>query len=180
MENSSTDKSEVCVDAAEVDSEEMTEDMETKHMLEHDPSFSNSCIECRICQVEDSIDEMESPCRCNGTLKFAHRDCIQQWINLSYKTTCEICNQPYEGGYTIPVPPPAPPPRQPTRREALDTIRARRAHVAVDAEVYRARLNAANSAILGRSFVCRIAPVILAIFFCVLIGYLFIHHRHNE
>ncbi|KAM5569487.1 hypothetical protein ABKV19_016817 [Rosa sericea] len=180
MENSSTDKSEVSVDAAEVDSEEMTEDMETKHMLEQDPSFSNSCIECRICQVEDSIDEMESPCRCNGTLKFAHRDCIQQWINLSYKTTCEICNQPYEGGYTIPVLPPAPPPRQPTRREALDTIRARRAHVAVDAEVYRARLNAANSAILGRSFVRRIAPVILAIFLCVLVGYLFIHHRHNE
>ncbi|KAL6191231.1 hypothetical protein ACLB2K_037622 [Fragaria x ananassa] len=164
MENyglSCSDKSEVSVDFAEVDSEEMTDDMEIKLMLE-ESLISSSCTECRICQVEDSVNEMEAPCRCNGTLKFAHRDCIQQWINLSYKATCEICKQPYEGGYRIPVPPPTPPPRQPTRREALDAIRARRAHVVVDAEVYQARLNAANSAILGRSLGCRIAPVLVS------------------
>nr|XP_011464131.1 PREDICTED: uncharacterized protein LOC101301206 isoform X1 [Fragaria vesca subsp. vesca] len=162
---SCSDKSEVSVDFAEVDSEEMTDDMEIKLMLE-ESLISSSCTECRICQVEDSVNEMEAPCRCNGTLTFAHRDCIQQWINLSYKATCEICKQPYEGGYRIPVPPPTPPPRQPTRREALDAIRARRAHVVVDAEVYQARLNAANSSILGRSLGCRIAPVLV---FCLYI-----------
>ncbi|KAK9933237.1 hypothetical protein M0R45_020440 [Rubus argutus] len=166
MESSSTDKLEVSIslDVAELHSEEM----ENKHMLEEEQSISSSYGECRICQVEDSIDEMDAPCRCNGTLKFAHRDCIQQWINLRYKTTCEICIQPYEGGYTITVPPPAPPP-QPTRREVVEAIRARRAYVTVDAEIYRARLNAANSAILGRSVLCRIAPFIVICFYILVI-----------
>lgn len=71
MENyglSCSDKSEVSVDFAEVDSEEMTDDMEIKLMLE-ESLISSSCTECRICQVEDSVNEMEAPCRCNGTLK---------------------------------------------------------------------------------------------------------------
>ncbi|CAN6574788.1 unnamed protein product [Malus baccata var. baccata] len=37
--------------------------------------------ECRICQEEDYLHKLEAPCRCNGTLKFAHRDCVQKWIN---------------------------------------------------------------------------------------------------
>ncbi|KAM1715929.1 hypothetical protein ACFX11_023943 [Malus domestica] len=64
--------------------------------------------ECRICQEEDYLHKLEAPCRCNGTLKFAHRDCIQKWINERLSMTCEICNQPYEAGYTMVIPPPPP------------------------------------------------------------------------
>ncbi|KAM1015349.1 hypothetical protein ACFX2I_045126 [Malus domestica] len=67
--------------------------------------------ECRICQEEDYLHKLEAPCRCNGTLKFAHRDCVQKWINERLSMTCEICNQPYEAGYTMVIPPPQPSPQ---------------------------------------------------------------------
>ncbi|KAL9243239.1 hypothetical protein vseg_017151 [Gypsophila vaccaria] len=64
-------------------------------------------LECRICQEEDSIKNLEVPCTCNGSLKFAHRKCVQKWCNEKGDIICEICNQPYQPGYTAPPPPPA-------------------------------------------------------------------------
>ncbi|XP_075661652.1 uncharacterized protein LOC142631389 [Castanea sativa] len=61
-------------------------------------------VECRICQEEDSIKNLEIPCSCNGSLKFAHRKCVQRWCNEKGDITCEICHQPYEPGYTAPPP----------------------------------------------------------------------------
>ncbi|XP_059670335.1 uncharacterized protein LOC132315909 isoform X2 [Cornus florida] len=60
--------------------------------------------ECRICQEEDLVRKMEAPCACSGSLKFTHRKCVQQWCNEKKNTTCEICNQPYQAGYTAPSP----------------------------------------------------------------------------
>ncbi|KAH6826610.1 hypothetical protein C2S53_017137 [Perilla frutescens var. hirtella] len=57
---------------------------------------------CRICHDQDleSCKTLESPCHCSGTLKFAHRDCIQRWCNEKGNTTCEICLQKFKHGYT--------------------------------------------------------------------------------
>ncbi|KAI8543340.1 hypothetical protein RHMOL_Rhmol08G0209400 [Rhododendron molle] len=63
-------------------------------------------VECRICQEEDSMKNLETPCACSGSLKFAHRKCVQRWCNEKGDITCEICHQPYHSGYT--APPPAP------------------------------------------------------------------------
>ncbi|KAJ1425660.1 Zinc finger, RING-CH-type [Sesbania bispinosa] len=59
---------------------------------------------CRICHEEEfeSSKTLEAPCACSGTVKFAHRDCIQTWCNEKGNTTCEICLQQYEPGYTAP------------------------------------------------------------------------------
>ncbi|GAB2248896.1 hypothetical protein Droror1_Dr00012255 [Drosera rotundifolia] len=59
-------------------------------------------VECRICQEEDSVNNLEDPCACCGSLKFAHRKCVQKWINEKGDVTCEICHQPYKSGYTVP------------------------------------------------------------------------------
>ncbi|CAA0813411.1 RING/FYVE/PHD zinc finger superfamily protein [Striga hermonthica] len=37
--------------------------------------------ECRICQKEDSFNNLESPCACSGSLKYAHIKCVQHWYN---------------------------------------------------------------------------------------------------
>nr|GME07911.1 Protein involved in mRNA turnover and stability [Ipomoea batatas] len=58
--------------------------------------------ECRICQEEDDEKDMEAPCACNGTLKFAHRKCIQRWCNKKGDITCEICSQVFSPNYTLP------------------------------------------------------------------------------
>ena len=63
--------------------------------------------ECRICQEEDSVNNLESPCACSGSLKYAHRKCVQHWCNEKGDTTCEICHKQYQPGYTaIPRPQP--------------------------------------------------------------------------
>jgi len=62
--------------------------------------------ECRICQEEDSVENLETPCACSGSLKYAHRKCVQHWCNEKGDITCEICHQPYQPGYTSPPPPP--------------------------------------------------------------------------
>ncbi|KAL1806224.1 hypothetical protein ACET3Z_029292 [Daucus carota] len=60
------------------------------------------CSECRICQEEDEQHHMEAPCACTGTLKFAHRKCIQLWCNKKGDITCEICNQVFSPNYDLP------------------------------------------------------------------------------
>ncbi|KAL3501417.1 hypothetical protein ACH5RR_035866 [Cinchona calisaya] len=62
--------------------------------------------ECRICQEEDSLTNLETPCACSGSLKYAHRKCVQHWCNEKGDIICEICHQPYHPGYTAPRPNP--------------------------------------------------------------------------
>lgn len=64
--------------------------------------------ECRICQEEDGIDNLENPCACSGSLKYAHRKCVQRWCNEKGDTTCEICHKSYEPDYIAPPPRPHP------------------------------------------------------------------------
>ncbi|XP_028798667.1 uncharacterized protein LOC114754091 isoform X2 [Neltuma alba] len=59
--------------------------------------------ECRICQEEDSINNLEIPCACSGSLKYAHRKCVQHWCNEKGGTICEICYKPYQPGYIAPT-----------------------------------------------------------------------------
>ncbi|XP_022722715.1 uncharacterized protein LOC111279914 [Durio zibethinus] len=58
-------------------------------------------MECRICQEEDDLVSLEAPCACNGTLKFAHRKCIQRWCNKKGDITCEICKQVFSPNYSL-------------------------------------------------------------------------------
>ncbi|KAL2515923.1 RING/FYVE/PHD zinc finger superfamily protein [Forsythia ovata] len=65
---------------------------------EGDPLIES--VECRICQEEDSVKNLEIPCACSGSLKYAHRKCVQRWCNEKGDIICEICHQPYQHGYT--------------------------------------------------------------------------------
>ncbi|KAK8467385.1 hypothetical protein PHAVU_007G036000 [Phaseolus vulgaris] len=69
-----------------------------------DIKFPGKLVECRICHDDDEDTNMETPCSCCGSLKFAHRRCIQRWCNEKGDTTCEICHQQFRPGYTAPPP----------------------------------------------------------------------------
>lgn len=71
------------------------------------PSKSQELGICRICLEEDVVSALESPCGCTGTQRHAHHACIQRWIDEKGNAKCEICEQPYQGSYTVP-PAPAP------------------------------------------------------------------------
>ncbi|XP_059445613.1 uncharacterized protein LOC132177356 [Corylus avellana] len=67
-------------------------------------SSPGKLVECRICQDEDEDSNMETPCSCCGSLKYAHRKCVQRWCDEKGDTTCEICHQQFNPGYTAPPP----------------------------------------------------------------------------
>ncbi|KAM7262094.1 hypothetical protein ACFE04_021171 [Oxalis oulophora] len=84
-----------------------------------DADFSDQLLiptmaKCRICQEEDSINSLETPCGCSGSLKYAHRKCVQHWCNekgdiMSSKKKRKEILSPYHPGYTAP---PHPPPEE--------------------------------------------------------------------
>ncbi|KAL6009206.1 hypothetical protein ACLOJK_022433 [Asimina triloba] len=92
-------------------------------------------VECRICQEEDHIKNLETPCGCSGSLKvlchllcivqFAHRKCVQRWVDEKGDITCEICHQPYKPGYT-------PPPRTLAEDTAIDIRQFQNLHPEFD------------------------------------------------
>ena len=44
--------------------------------------------QCRICLEDDIITNLIYPCKCNGHIKYVHRECLNKWR----RDKCEICN----------------------------------------------------------------------------------------
>ncbi|KAJ1283504.1 hypothetical protein BS78_03G132800 [Paspalum vaginatum] len=89
------------------------------------PSSSSLMRQCRICHDEEDEprSSMESPCACSGSLKYAHRGCVQRWCDEKGSTTCEICLQNFEPGYTVPPKKTQPADVAVTIRESLEVPR---------------------------------------------------------
>lgn len=65
--------------------------MDTSDSLDTDHS-------CRICRGESTPNSpLLHPCKCKGSIRYIHQDCLQEWLDHSQKTTsmCDICNTPY-------------------------------------------------------------------------------------
>ncbi|KAG5304184.1 RING finger domain-containing protein [Histoplasma capsulatum G186AR] len=51
---------------------------------------------CRICRGEGTEEEqLYYPCKCSGSIKFVHQDCLMQWLSHSQKKYCELCKTPF-------------------------------------------------------------------------------------
>ncbi|KAH6635752.1 hypothetical protein F5144DRAFT_565346 [Chaetomium tenue] len=51
---------------------------------------------CRICRGEGSADEpLFFPCKCSGSIKHVHQDCLMEWLSHSQKKHCELCKTPF-------------------------------------------------------------------------------------
>lgn len=47
---------------------------------------------CRICRGEgDPSESLFHPCKCSGSIKFVHQDCLKEWLSHSQKKHCELC-----------------------------------------------------------------------------------------
>ena len=55
---------------------------------------------CRICLDEDNEENLIAPCLCNGTSKYVHFECIEEWRvnnpNQEAQEKCMECNAPYK------------------------------------------------------------------------------------
>jgi len=51
---------------------------------------------CRICRVEGTEDDpLFYPCKCSGSIKFVHQECLMEWLSHSQKKHCELCKTPF-------------------------------------------------------------------------------------
>ena len=51
---------------------------------------------CRICRGEGFASEpLFYPCKCSGSIKFVHQDCLMEWLSHSQKKHCELCKTPF-------------------------------------------------------------------------------------
>lgn len=47
---------------------------------------------CRICRGEGTTAEpLFYPCKCSGSIKFVHQECLMEWLSHSQKKYCELC-----------------------------------------------------------------------------------------
>ncbi|KAF2184082.1 hypothetical protein K469DRAFT_709981 [Zopfia rhizophila CBS 207.26] len=47
---------------------------------------------CRICRGDGTPDEpLFYPCKCSGSIKFVHQECLMEWLSHSQKKYCELC-----------------------------------------------------------------------------------------
>lgn len=56
---------------------------------------------CRICfEHESESNPIICPCRCNGTMKYIHEECLKSWIMSQnsdlYEFSCDVCKTPLD------------------------------------------------------------------------------------
>ncbi|RDB15868.1 ERAD-associated E3 ubiquitin-protein ligase doa10 [Hypsizygus marmoreus] len=51
---------------------------------------------CRICSAPAEADQpLFHPCKCSGTIRYIHQDCLTTWLAHSKKKNCDVCKHPY-------------------------------------------------------------------------------------
>lgn len=67
-------------------------DTNSKHKLKS----AEDADTCRICRGEGSKEEpLFYPCKCSGSIKFVHQNCLMEWLSHSQKKHCELCKTPF-------------------------------------------------------------------------------------
>ncbi|EPQ31208.1 uncharacterized protein PFL1_01395 [Pseudozyma flocculosa PF-1] len=58
-----------------------------------DPDEGDSC---RICRCPAEPDQpLYHPCKCAGSIRFCHQDCLVEWLKHSRKKYCELCHHSF-------------------------------------------------------------------------------------
>jgi hypothetical protein len=46
---------------------------------------------CRICH--DTDDPLFYPCKCSGSIKYVHAECLKHWLHVNRRKNCEVCGE---------------------------------------------------------------------------------------
>jgi E3 ubiquitin-protein ligase MARCH6 len=62
--------------------------------------MSTEELVCRVCHSEGELDRpLYYPCKCDGSIKYVHQDCLVQWLRVKYQTLndakCELCGEKF-------------------------------------------------------------------------------------
>lgn len=51
---------------------------------------------CRVCRGNASEGPLKRPCKCKGSLAHVHEACLENWLQISKGTKCELCKHPFK------------------------------------------------------------------------------------
>lgn len=52
---------------------------------------------CRVCRCEAEAERpLYSPCRCDGSVRWVHQDCLSEWLQHAGIDRCELCRTKFE------------------------------------------------------------------------------------
>ena len=77
-------------------------------------------LECRICRGGVEVGTLLHPCKCSGSIRYVHEECIKLWLQRTRTKTCELCHHPFKFS---PVYAPDTPSRLPTTIFLLGFLR---------------------------------------------------------
>ncbi|WPH04933.1 erad-associated e3 ubiquitin-protein ligase doa10 [Acrodontium crateriforme] len=70
--------------------------LEPVQSLPDGDAASDRAETCRICRSEATQDEpLFYPCKCSGSIKYVHQECLMEWLSHSQKKYCELCKTPF-------------------------------------------------------------------------------------
>ncbi|KAJ8907524.1 hypothetical protein NDN08_007635 [Rhodosorus marinus] len=65
--------------------------------LVRDSEGTDEPDECRICRSGPEMNRpLFFPCRCSGSIRFTHEDCLVQWLTQSGSSKCELCHYQFK------------------------------------------------------------------------------------
>ncbi|KAK4561260.1 hypothetical protein LTR86_004577 [Recurvomyces mirabilis] len=68
----------------------------TTHSNDNDDDSTQTPETCRICRSEATPTEpLFHPCKCSGSIKHVHQECLMEWLSHSHKKHCELCKTPF-------------------------------------------------------------------------------------
>ena len=54
-------------------------------------------FQCRICRESSSTGRgLFFPCKCKGSIKYVHEECLLDWLRVSKRKQCEVCGYKYQ------------------------------------------------------------------------------------
>jgi E3 ubiquitin-protein ligase MARCH6 len=71
---------------------------ENQSLWSTDFDESNDEAFCRVCHGESEEQRpLFHPCKCDGSIKFVHNDCLLEWLRVSKKpdAKCELCGEKF-------------------------------------------------------------------------------------
>ena len=50
---------------------------------------------CRFCHYDGKENKLYQPCKCSGSIRSIHSDCLTRWIKATGKDKCDLCKHSF-------------------------------------------------------------------------------------
>ena len=67
-----------------------------KYKFTSAPQWMDEDRECRICRGgPEPHKPLLHPCKCAGSIRYVHQECLDTWLARTHSVRCELCHQPF-------------------------------------------------------------------------------------